>query len=478
MKILKYNINRLVALLLVVSTVVSCSEDFLNEPVPTDQVSPDVIFGSRAGADAFISGIMRNFRGQFLRDDSAGVNSIYYARTVKGNDIIQGQTWFLFDYANENREPTYRRTRFTWNYCYYMINQANNLINGALASQDLSDIDKKEVVGQGRAIRAFFYFQLAMEFQHTYTYDSTLPAPPIYLELSLEGKPMSTIDEMYQLIIEDLTYATENLGEDRLAKSYINRNAAYGILTRVYQTTHNWAGVEESARRAYGGGSPESVLSTDYDNGFNDISNIEWIWGSAQSLDQSNYYWGAPYSHADHTVLSYAGTYFNNDFVNLFSVSDIRNLFSNHYGVPADDFRHNVTSKFTFNFDSDHPIIRTAEMLLAEAEGKYHNGDQAGAHDILFALQSNRDPLAVKSTNTGEALLAEILVERRKELYAEIGVEWFDAKRYRKGITRTGNHRVLTPASLTPDDKRFILKVPQSELDANPNIDESVNQGR
>jgi hypothetical protein len=60
-------------------------------------------------------------------------------------------------------------------------------------------------------------------------------------------------------------------------------------------------------------------------------------------------------------------------------------------------------------------------------------------------LQNNRDVKAVKSNNTGAALLEEILVERRKELYLEIEVEWFDAKRLRRGITRTGNQRVKAP---------------------------------
>jgi len=280
-----------------------------------------------------------------------------------------------------------------------------------------------------------------MEFQHTYLYDPSLPAPPIYTEVATEGKPMSTLSEMYALIIEDLLFATVNLNDGRLAKSYINQNVAYGILARVYQTTGNWSGAEDAARKAYGGGTPDSILGNSYGNGFNDISDSEWIWGSAQSLDQSNYYWGAPHAHTDHYVLSYAATYFNNDFVNLFSSTDIRNTFLNAYGVADTDYRHYISRKFTFNFDSDHPIIRTAEMLLVEAEAKYHNGDPSGAHDILFTLQSNRDPLAVKSTNTGSDLLEEILVERRKELYAEIGVEWFDAKRYRKGITRTVNKR-------------------------------------
>lgn len=471
-------INFKLLLILLTLSIISCSDDFLNDPQPTDAVTKNVVFGSRSGVDAFVSGIMRRFRSQFSNTDTAGLNSIYYARTVKGNDIIQRATWFTFDYENDNREPTYRRVNFTWNYPFYMINQANDLINGTEDSPYLSDIDKKEIIGQGKAIRAFFYFQLAMEFQHTYSFDSSLPAPPIYTELSTEGKAMSKLSDVYNLILEDLTYATQNLSSDRLAKSYINQNVAYGILARVYQTMGNWTGAEDAAKKAYGGGSPSSVLNQNYGNGFNDISDSEWIWGSAQSLDQSNYYWGAPHAHADHYTLSYSATFFNNDFVNLFSSSDIRNTFVEAYPVPSSDYRNFISTKFTFNFDSDHPIIRTAEMLLIEAEAKYHNSDEIGAHDILFSLQSNRDPLAIKSSNTGQALLDEILVERRKELYAEIGVEWFDAKRYRKGIMRTGNHRIMGAASLMADDKRFFLKIPQAEIDANTNIDDSVNDNR
>lgn len=477
MKNIYIKITLIVSLLLVIT---SCDKDFLDEPKATSDVSADIVFGSRTGADAFISGIMRRFRGQYMRTDAAGLNSIYYARTVKGNDIIQRATWYRFDYENDNREPNYTRVNFSWKYPYYMIGQTNAFINGVENSENLSEEDKKELLGQGKTIRAFFYFQLAQEFQHTYTYDPSLPAPPIYKEQSIEGKPMSTLSEMYKLILSDLEYAVQNLNDSRLGKSYINVNVANGILARVYQTTHDWKKAEMAAKKAYGEGSPESVLdAAGYKKGFKDISNKEWIWGSAQTADQTNYYWGAPHAQADHSVTSYVATYFNNDFVALFSDTDVRNTFKHKYnGLPSTDYRNWISTKFSFNFDSDHPIIRTAEMILVEAEAKYHNGDVSGAHNLLFALQSNRDPNATKSSNTGEDLLNEILVERRKELYAEIGVEWFDAKRYRKGITRTGNQRVKSSANLLPDDKKFFLKVPQEEIDANSNISEDVNKNR
>lgn len=144
---------------------------------------------------------------------------------------------------------------------------------------------------------------------------------------------------------------------------------------------------------------------------------------------------------------------------------------------------HSVHQETLFRLDlntliADNPIIRTSEMILIEAEALQRQTKFVEAHNLLYTLQKNRDANAVKSTNTGAALLEEILVERREELYAEIGVEWFDAKRLRRGITRTGNHRISAPASLTADDKKFFLKIPQSEIDANDLIEESINANR
>src|SRR5690606_3710935 len=154
----------------------------------------------------------------------------------------------------------------------------------------ISDSDKTQLIAQGKAIRAFFYFQLALEFQHTYMYDPSLPAPPIYTELSLEGKPMTTMSEMYDFIVSDLTDAVAGLDNSRLGKSYINQQVANGILANVYLVMENWAGAEEAAHNAYGGNVPTVLNASGYSDGFSNIENIEWIWGMPQTSDQSNYY--------------------------------------------------------------------------------------------------------------------------------------------------------------------------------------------
>lgn len=454
---------------------IGCQSDFLDEPKETSSVGPDIVFGSKTGAIAHMAGILRRSRAQFTRTDAGGLYSIYYARTVKGNDIIQGPTWYLFDYDNDNREPNYTRTTFNWEFPYYMINQTNIFIKGVTESESIGTNDKDELLAQGYGLRAFYYFQLAMEFQHTYTYDKTLPAPPIYTEPTGEGGPMTTLDEMYSLIVSDLEKAQSLATENRIDRSFLNIDVIYAISARVYQVMEDWPKAETAAQNAR---QNYPLNASEYTNGFVDFTADEWLWAMPQSADQTNYYWGAPHSQADHRVTSYRGTYFNINFVNLFSASDVRNMFVNHYRVSDSDYRARVTTKFSFsNFEYDIPIIRSPELMLIEAEAKARQGNDVEAASILFQLQSNRDSSATASGNTGDDLIEEILVERRKELYAEIGVEWFDAKRLRRGIPRDGNHRLLD-SELTPDDLKFFLKIPQEEIDANEFIDESVNADR
>ena len=488
----------LIAFLAILITVQSCREEYLNEPQPTTSVSPDVVFGTKEGATAFIAGILRRTRGQFTAIDAGNLGSMYFARENKGNNSINAGSWFSFDYANDNREPSYRRTGFTWNFLYYIINQTNALIDGVEKSATISQADKDQLLGQAYAMRAFMYFELSLEFQHTYKFDPNLPAPPIYrVPNELEGHPMSTQKEMYEFILSDLDKSIEIGSDSRINKSYFNKQVAHAIAARVYQVMGNWAKAASHANAAYGGNAAAALdkatvveekdangnitntyATGTYKNGFDDMNDgVEWLLADPQSSDQSNYYYLAPHGFYTQTESAYNNTFINKNFALKFSATDVRNTF---FATGRNDYRAVFTKKFKFAFDSDLPLIRTAEMILIEAEALYHT-NPAAAHDLLFTLQKARDPRAVRSSNTGSALLEEILLERQKELYGEIGVEWYDAKRLQRGLRRDQNgvHRLpMTQNPLVPNDKRFFLKIPQSELDANPNIDKNINDNR
>ena len=469
----------LILLILLIGFVQSCREEYLNEPAPTDAVAPDVAYGSYEGAKAHIAGILRRTRGQFTSTDSGNLGSLYFARENKGNITMNNGSWFAFDYENNNREPNYRRTTFSWNFPYYHINQLNAFIAGVEGSTAIGQDQKNELLGQAYTMRAFFYFELSLEFQHTYTFNPSLPAPPIYTESgALEGKPMSTMEEMYKLITGDLEHALEIGSMNRDNKSYFNKAVTYAVAARVYQVMGNWSKAGEYAKLAYGG-NPSAVLSPSfYQAGFDDMNEgNEWLLADPQTTDQSNYYYLAPHGFYTRTESAYNNSFINKGFVALFSATDVRNQFF-RTSATITDHRMWYTKKFKFAFDADLALIRTPEMILIEAEALYHSNPTA-AHNLLYVLQKNRDPQAVKSANTGAALLEEILTERKKELYGEIGVEWFDAKRLRRGLPRDSYHRVnLAAKPMLPDDKRFFLKIPQAEIDSNPNIDPAINADR
>ena len=162
-------------------------------------------------------------------------------------------TWYIYDYQNENREPTYRRVNFTWEFPYENINQLNILIKGVAESTTISDNDKKLLTAEGRALRAWFYFELIREFQHTITKDPNAPGIPVYTEptsIENKGKPRGTIKETYDQINSDIEFATANIGTSRNLKSQVNTSVAWGMAARIYLEQQRWADAKDAAQKA------------------------------------------------------------------------------------------------------------------------------------------------------------------------------------------------------------------------------------
>ncbi len=453
-----------IVLTLITGTIISCSSDFLDDPKPKDSIAPEVVFGSKEGATSFLSGILRLQRMSLINDEASGLHSILFARSVKGGDLIQKQIWFGDDYDYQVYVSTGTRSIFSWRLPYKIIDQVNNLIQGVEASTKINAVDKDELIGQALALRGYYYFQLAIEFGEAYQATENTVFPPIYIKPSTTPAPFSTKEEFFHRIVEDLEQASDRLPQERVNKSYINKAVAHAFLAQVYQYMGKWELAEKNAREAYGGHPLDVLNAGEYNKGFSTMNATEWLWALPQSTDQTVYYRSHPHAMMDHVAVAYHGTFINDDFVKQFSSTDVRNLFSNFYEKPTGDWQEYVTSKFTFTFDADIPIIRYPELLLIEAEASYHLGNEKQAREQLDIIRQNRDTAAEPSTTQGPDLLEVILLERRKELYGENGVEWFDAKRLLRGITRTGNHR--TKLSIAPLDKRFQLPVPQEEFDA------------
>jgi hypothetical protein len=111
--------------------------------------------------------------------------------------------------------------------------------------------------------------------------------------------------------------------------------------------------------------------------------------------------------------------------------------------------------------------MRAAEMYLIEAEALARSGNNAGAAAALLPLAVNRDPQYRSSTNTGAALITEIMNQRWVELWGE-GFRFYDLKRTNSALDRTGaNHNSTFTTgvnSVAANDIRWQFLIPQDEI--------------
>ena len=120
-----------------------------------------------------------------------------------------------------------------------------------------------------------------------------------------------------------------------------------------------------------------------------------------------------------------------------------------------------------------------SEVYFIAAEAAYHQNDEASALTYLNAVATERDPSFAGYSSSGQGLLDDILLERRKELAFE-GHRYWDLVRNDLDVTRVelaNNYPGNVPLVLETTNFRRILPVPQGELDANPNIREQQNSG-
>ena len=122
-------------------------------------------------------------------------------------------------------------------------------------------------------------------------------------------------------------------------------------------------------------------------------------------------------------------------------------------------------------------VIRLSDVYLMAAEAALRKSsiDQTTADNCLNDIVKRANPNAPKVTATIDL----ILKERRKELVME-GHRLHDILRLGLSVTRTGGDHFLNKVDLvtvTWDDYRSIMPIPQAEIDANPNIRDQQNPG-
>ena len=358
---------------------------------------------------------------------------------------------------------------------YRVIRRANAIIENVknLPSGAGADNARAEAL----AIRAMAHLDMVRYFGKAYTQaaDADLGVP--YVTQTADASPSrESVKSNYDKIVADLVEAEKTIYASN-GSGRLNKAAVQGLLARVYLFRGEWQNCVDAATRCLT--SSPSVGS---------IANFPAVWKDASSdgvlfkvnlIDKDNIQVGVNYSQT-----SGAGTrpefVVDFDFYGKYQATDIRktayfitNTFS---GVTYNNiFKHFGRASGNANV-VDVKALRTAEVLISRAEAYARLNKNTEALADLNTLRKSRYSNFVAGIEIGADLLTAILLERRLELAFE-GHRFFDLKRLGLGVTRssfgdksdgTGINNVTK--TLPAGDIHFQLPLPQSEINANPNI--------
>lgn len=471
-----------------------CSGDFLDKE-PTDSVSSDEV-GVPGNAERLFNGAWYNLFEYGTTYANIGYRALQCQDDMMADDVVSRPAYgFNSSYQfNDIAIPNNSRTSFAWYLIYKTIDNCNTAI-----AIDGDSEEFFQAKGQALALRAFCYLHLAQHYQFTYLKDPTAPCVPIYTEPTTSEtvpKAKSTVAQVYQRVFDDLNLAQSYL------KNYIrkgdgqkfkpNTNVVNGLLARAYLLTGQW---EEAAKAAAAARQGYSLMTTTAEyEGFNNVSNKEWIWGHPQTLAQSDASYNFYYLDATY-VGAYSSFMADPHFRDTFSEGDIRlGLFQwmreGYLGYKKFHMRADDTA--------DIVLMRASEMLLIEAEALAREGFLEKAVIPLNELRHARGlgdyDLTGKSQDD---VVNEILMERRRELWGE-GFSITDILRTQQSVKRValsveeqaqqvdawqegGGFAKRTPLghwfltfsggdAFVPNSINYLYAIPKAEIDANPNL--------
>ncbi|WP_075342351.1 RagB/SusD family nutrient uptake outer membrane protein [Tenacibaculum agarivorans] len=490
-KILSIRTNTYLHLILLsVTVLMSCADfeqDFADERFHTVSHAQAVTAaGGTQGIKALDAGILSYFRDGETSDDEFGIKAVDLGMDLRSNDMdMSRNTWFGAYNNYDNRILTSNDNEYIWEFFYKIINRANLIINSVPDNPTEEQIIFK---AKSHTYRAIAYFYLIRIYQHTRAADATeaIPIDPG----NFEPQPKSTVAQVKQLILDDLNTAYEGLKDyGRASKEEVDGSVVAAYLARYHLTYENWVDAEKFADIAMRAG----TISADIMHGFDEISLSEVIWG-ASVTDSTSEIYGSFFSHTSQINDGYSGwNHFktvNSNLYDMIPATDTRLAWfaDQQYApgtvmVPGTWGHYNITPKYTSlkfiaqpgpgQFIGDYIYLRNTEFYLTKAEALARQGRDMDAQQVLFDLNSVRDPGYAKSTNTGQALIDEILLYRRIELWGD-GVAFFDMARNGVGLNRKdGRTNLVMPGAdlvIPALDDQLIYSIPQQEIDANPNF--------
>lgn len=362
----------------------------------------------------------------------------------------------------------------TWQAAYRIISQAN------LVLRDIDDFTNEDegavnrIKSQALAIRAMVHFDILRYWVTNYDRNSTEPGIPYVTEFNYELKPSrGTVKGTYDMIEADLQLAKTLMSNlDRTinasGRALMDIHVVHAIMARMYLYSNELDSAVKYSTLVIN--DIPLASAANFPNIWTDASNAEVIWSVAFNSGEGrigdNIYF-VPNNRSSYRPNPTLVTLYNatNDvrFNSYFQTRSNRRVLSKYLAKAAQIPKPDGVVNFK--------AFRTGEMYLirAEAYARMGGANEALALADLNTLRAARIAGFVAGTETGQALIDAIALERRKELIGE-GHRWFDLKRTTKTINRLNCTNFCT---LAPDNRAWTWPIPLDEMNANPNMEQN-----
>ena len=471
-------INKAWPALAIVLICFTACEDLTEKPVGI--ATPSTFYNSIIQCEAALAGSMAPLWGWYVSNsygDGSGIGG-----TFSNDDQMEGGDLIIGEGHATN----------LWTGHYRSITNINSLLDAVLNKGSLSKFSQEEidqVVGQAKFVRAFNYFYLVRMFGALPLITEDTPDPV--------KEPITTrtpIAQVYDLIVQDFTFAMENLPSrtdlDGSNPGRPTSGAAKGFLAKVYLTmataplndVSKFTEAATLAKEIIDGG--EYALVPDINDVFlqSNKYSSEHMWSFNTTVDdpQVDALGGKPEEHG-----GYGGELVAVDFDTSFVEQPRRDAYLLRYLIIDDDSvgysdlssgtphirkLYNVPYISLDEQDGGSAanwfILRYADILLIYAEAQNQIGLNQSAVEAINQIierangATGTEPLATIGMSKA-AFDAKVIQERSWELCFELGDRWFDLVRKRMiEEANADNPDAVNNFSTDPNPSYYLFPIP------------------
>lgn len=452
----------LIVCLGVVMSVTGCKK-FL-DVTPKSSISETELFSSEEGFQQGLTGIYSQLASPTLYGDNLTLGFT----SALAQNYNPANAFFIFKQTtalNFNSGEVVSIGSTIWRDAYAAIAGVDNILAQIDSKKEMFRMNNYNLIkGEALGLRAYLHFDLLRLYGENYETGAQKKAVPYRNTMDASPKPPSTVEEVTILVLADLADAAEILKNtdpivngDKSRKNYMNYMAIKGLEARVYL----YKGDKGKAAAAAG----EVVNSDEYT--FVTNAQISASGGNRDRLFSNELVFTLEVKNLSdwtETGLGYFKAAGDNRNDLTRTGAQFNSLYETGSGGSTDyRYVYLLENDGNLQFPSKYwgmkrvPLIRLSEMFYILAETASTPEEGVG---FLNMVRKNRGLAELPEDVNADKLTSEIKKEYQKEFLAE-GQLFYYYKR-----TRT-QKMLFNNSTLT--DARYILPIPDSELEFNPN---------